>query len=45
MNELTCNFCGCELDDDTAFYFGGSVMCEDCMDENTCFCNHCGAQL
>ena len=45
MELLTCNFCGCELDDDTACYFGGSVMCEDCMDENTCFCNHCGAQL
>ena len=45
MELLTCNFCGCELDDDTAFYFGGSVMCEDCMDENTCFCNHCGERI
>ena len=34
-----------ELDDDTANYFGGSVMCEDCLDENTCFCNHCGERI
>ncbi|MDP4120831.1 MAG: amidoligase family protein [Bacillota bacterium] len=43
--KITCAFCGAVLAEDEANYFDDTVMCQDCMDEQTATCDCCGERL
>ncbi len=42
---IFCNRCGCEITEDTAHYFEGDYFCEECFDESTTVCTHCGERV
>lgn len=44
MSELThCSICGCTLEDETECYeVENEILCQDCYDNETVICDHCG---
>ncbi len=40
-----CDYCGSEIDSDDVYCLDGTVMCEDCYDENTRECDCCGTRI
>lgn len=40
-----CETCGTELAEDEAILFGHRYYCEQCLDEDTVHCSHCGARV
>lgn len=44
MHENTCGHCGCVLGEDQ-FVFEDEVYCEDCLEELTVVCAHCGRRI
>lgn len=44
MSELThCSICGCTLEDETECYeVENEILCQDCYDNETVVCDHCG---
>ena len=45
MNEIICACCHCELTEDTGFWFDEDYYCQDCLDDTTCLCDHCGRRI
>ncbi|MGN1097542.1 MAG: zinc-binding protein, partial [Clostridia bacterium] len=45
MEQIICAFCNEELTEESARSFNGTVMCEDCLDEQTVICDCCGARI
>lgn len=45
MLNHTCNHCGCVLDDEEVYLFSEEVYCQDCFDELTVVCGHCGRRI
>lgn len=39
---MHCDFCGCEIADGYGMYVEGDLLCNDCVDEQTVTCEHCG---
>ena len=47
MSELThCSICGCALEDEAECYeVENEILCQDCYDNETVICDHCGDRL
>lgn len=46
MSELlTCDFCGCELCEDTAVFFDAHTLCDDCFGDRSVTCDCCGERI
>lgn len=45
MSEIICASCHCELTEDTGFWFDEDFYCQDCLDDTTCLCDHCGRRI
>lgn len=47
MSELThCSICGCALEDEAECYeVENEILCQDCYDNETVVCDHCGEHL
>lgn len=45
MSEIICACCHCELSEDTGFWFDEDFYCQDCLDDTTCLCDHCGRRI
>ena len=45
MSNHTCIHCGCVLSDEEVFSFQDEVYCEDCLEEVTVHCDHCGRRI
>lgn len=47
MSELThCSICGCALEDEAECYeVENEILCQDCYDNETVICDHCGGRL
>ncbi len=43
-NVTYCDCCGAELTGDV-MTFDGEILCEDCLDERTVVCSHCGERI
>ena len=39
--EYHCDACGCGLDEDDVYYYGGDSYCRDCFYEMYDYCRHC----
>ena len=47
MSELThCSICGCALEDEAECYeVENEILCQECYDNETVICDHCGDRL
>ena len=42
---LKCAFCEQEIEEAEAFVFDGEIICDDCRDNETKICDHCGKRI
>ena len=40
-----CEFCGKPLNEENTHYMNETTMCEDCLEEKTVLCQHCGERI
>jgi hypothetical protein len=45
MKKIICERCGCELEEDEAYFVEDDILCEECLEQNTVTCDHCGERL
>jgi hypothetical protein len=45
MEKIICERCGCELEEDEAYFVEDDILCEECLEQNTVTCDHCGERL
>jgi hypothetical protein len=45
MERIICERCGCELEEDEAYFVEDDILCEECLEQNTVTCDHCGERL
>ena len=43
--EMTCTMCHCIVNEDEVTEFDDACLCDDCRDEHTTTCDHCGEMI